>query len=65
MFWTGFLIGFALRSGLLRISSTIGVSAQRLLPVFLPHSANGSGGLRGSKATGANFGTYCIISSRL
>jgi hypothetical protein len=39
-----------------RSSSTIGVSAQRSLPVFRPRSGKHSGALRRSGATGTNFG---------
>jgi hypothetical protein len=31
---------------------------------FHPRSARGSGASRQSRATGTNFATYCIISSR-
>ncbi len=66
MFWTGFssVLLLVSRSDLQRISSTIGVSARSSLPVFRPPSVKDSGALRRSGATGTNFGTYCIISSR-
>ena len=54
----------ASRSGLQRISFTIGVSGWHSLPDFRPRSVKDSGALRRSGATGTNFGTYCIISSR-
>jgi len=50
--------------GLQRISSTIGVSGRRSLPIFRPRNVKGSGASKQSKATGTNFATYCIISSR-
>jgi hypothetical protein len=52
----------ASRSGLQRISSTIGVSGRHSLPVFRPRSVKNSRALRRSRATGTHSGTYCIIS---
>ena len=49
----------ASRSGLQRISFTIGVSGWHSLPDFRPRSVKDSGALRRSGATGTNFGTYC------
>jgi len=64
MFWTGFFSSVLLlvsRSDLQRISSTIGVSGRRSLPIFRPRNVKGSGASKQSKATGTNFATYCII----
>jgi hypothetical protein len=49
----------ASRSGLQRISFTIGVSGWHSLPDYRPRSVKDSGALRRSGATGTNFGTYC------
>jgi hypothetical protein len=63
MFWTGIFIGFA---ACLAIALAVHFvhdrhRGRRSLPIFRPLSVRGSRALRRSRATGTNFGTYCII----
>src|SRR4051794_10423948 len=51
------------RSGLRRMSSTIGVNERHSLPDFHPRSVKCSRATRRSRATGTTSGTNCITSS--